>query len=330
MATLAACAVYGVWSTGRTAGGALVVYCAHDAVYAEAILRDFERETGLPVEVRYDTEATKSLGLTQLIERERSRPQCDVFWNNELLGTLALAERGLLEPYQGPGWERMPERYRAADGTWVGFGARLRVWIVNTRELTAEEEMVTNLLDLEPTRIAMAMPMFGTTLTHYCVLAETLGLEGLQTLRARWRSSGVREVPGNGLVKDLVAAGSCDAGWTDTDDTFLALEAGAPVAMLPIRVAGRPIVIPNSVAIVRGTTRLEAARKLVDYLTSAETELKLARSSARQIPLGPVAVDQLPDEVRPLLEWATDAHDLRGLLPQRQAVLAWLRRDAAP
>src|SRR5262252_3639724 len=42
---------------------ALVVYCAHDSIYAEQIFKSFEQETGIPVEVRYDTEATKSLGL---------------------------------------------------------------------------------------------------------------------------------------------------------------------------------------------------------------------------------------------------------------------------
>ena len=40
----------------------LVVYCAHDREFAEVVLQEFERQTGIPVSVRYDTEATKSLG----------------------------------------------------------------------------------------------------------------------------------------------------------------------------------------------------------------------------------------------------------------------------
>src|SRR5947209_1755784 len=47
----------------------LVVYCAHDAVFAEAILRDFEKQSGIPVAVKFDTEATKSLGLVEQIIR---------------------------------------------------------------------------------------------------------------------------------------------------------------------------------------------------------------------------------------------------------------------
>jgi len=43
---------------------ALVVYCAHDAAFSEEILKAFEKKTGIKVEPRFDTEATKSLGLT--------------------------------------------------------------------------------------------------------------------------------------------------------------------------------------------------------------------------------------------------------------------------
>jgi iron(III) transport system substrate-binding protein len=310
--------------------GRLVVYCAHDAIYAEAILREFEQRSGIWLDIRYDTEATKSLGLTQLIEREAAHPQADVFWNNELLGMLDLQQQGLLQPYRGAGWSRIPAQFRDADGHWVGFGARLRVWIVQRKELAAEEQAIADVLELEPARVAMAVPMFGTTLTHYTVLAKHWGVPQLQDWRRDLLTRGLREVPGNGLVKDLVSAGSCDAGWTDTDDTFLALDAGATVEMLPIRINNQTIVIPNTVAIIRGTSRTESAQQLVDFLTSAKTELRLANSAARQIPLGPVDAAALPDDVRPLLEWVAEGHDLRGLLETRQAVLAWLRQELAP
>src|SRR4051794_16547797 len=90
--------------SGRT-GPSVVVYCSHDAVFAEGILRDFERRTGIAVDVVYDTEATKSLGLVNRLLIERSRPRCDVLWNNELLGTMQLAHEGVLQPYRGSGYD---------------------------------------------------------------------------------------------------------------------------------------------------------------------------------------------------------------------------------
>ena len=68
----------------------LVVYCAHDSLYSKQILEEFERQTGIPVSIRFDTEATKSLGLVNLLIREKAYPRCDVFWNNQVLGTLDL------------------------------------------------------------------------------------------------------------------------------------------------------------------------------------------------------------------------------------------------
>lgn len=322
-----------VWLSGGGTfgrGDALVVYCAHDAIFSEAILRDFERETGIAVDVRFDTEATKSLGLLQLIEREREHPRCDVLWNNELLGTLALAEQGLLEPYQGTGWQRIPEKFRDPDGRWVGFAARMRVWIVNPKEVPADDATITAVLDAEPSRAAFAQPLFGTTLTHYAALWHAWGPEKLQHWHRDLRQRGLREVRGNAVVKDLVAAGSCDLGATDTDDLFVALDAGASVDYAPIRINGQTIAIPNSVAIIRGTKRRKAAERLVDYLTSAETEVKLAWSPARQIPLGPFDSDEFPFVVARLHDLAAESVDLRPLLPARQACLEWLRREAAP
>ncbi|HUQ68046.1 MAG TPA: substrate-binding domain-containing protein [Planctomycetaceae bacterium] len=335
LAVIAALALTGLWLNGAnpladSASRPLVVYCAHDAVYSEDILREFERQTGLPLDIRFDTEATKSLGLVQLLQRERQQPRCDVFWNNELLGTLDLQAHGLLLPYQGEGWQRMPERFRDADGHWVGFGARMRVWIVNTQQMSADESSVQWALALEASRVAMAQPMFGTTLTHYAVLSDAMGLPALQELHRDLRRRGLREVPGNGLVKDLVAAGTCDCGWTDTDDTFVALDAGAPVAMLPIEVNGNTIVIPNTAAIIRGTQRETDAQRLVNFLTSRDTELRLAKSSARQIPLGDIGDERLPDEVERLRLRVEQSIDLRPLLPARNAVLDWLRTESAP
>ncbi|MFO7958395.1 MAG: hypothetical protein R6X33_15010, partial [Candidatus Brocadiia bacterium] len=113
-------------------GDELVVYCAHDSVYSESVLNDFEEQTGIPVAVKFDTEATKSLGLIELLIREKENPRCDVFWNNELLGTMDLKTEGVLQPYKGPGYERIPAAFKDPEGYWAGFGARLRVYIVNT------------------------------------------------------------------------------------------------------------------------------------------------------------------------------------------------------
>lgn len=303
---------------------ALVVYCAHDSVFSQQVLDDFTRETGIAVTPRFDTEATKSLGLVNLIIREADAPRCDVFWNNETLGTIDLARRGLTEPYQGSGYKRIPSAFKDPDGQWCGFAARLRVWIVNTDKLDPTQAAVEEALEGRLEDFTWAKPLYGTTLTHYCVLWVVRGESVLKELDAKWRETAT-PAASNGQTRDLVANGTCAFGWTDTDDYFGAVDGGKTVAMVPVTVEGdRTICIPNSVAIIKGTTRRETAEKFVDYLLSREVELRLAKSESRQIPLGEIGDAQLPTEVADLIPLAAKGIDLSQAAAVRDDVLKWL------
>jgi iron(III) transport system substrate-binding protein len=142
------------------------------------------------------------------------------------------------------------------------------------------------------------------------------------------RARHLREVDGNSAVKDLVAAGVCDLGWTDTDDFFEARDAAKPVAMLPVRLEnGETICIPNTVAILRGARHLPEAQKLVDFLLSEKCELAFASAKSRQIPLGPVEVTRLPEEVKQLQRWAADGVPLGDLGSANADCLAWLKSE---
>ena len=311
----------------------LVVYCAHDSVYSEAVLNRFTEQTGIPVQMKFDTEASKSLGLVEMLVEEREHPRCDVFWNNELLGMMQLSEEGILQPYKGPGYERIPDQYRDPEGRWTGFGARTRVYIANTTTFEGSANLSQAapalLAEGDLSRVAIAKPLFGTTLTQYCAVWKTEGPDWLKEWHAATRNRGLKEVNGNSVTKDLVASGVCDLGFTDTDDYYLAVDAGQPVTMAPVRLEdGSTICIPNTVAIVAGTQRTSEAQLLVDFLLSEETELRLAKSSSRQIPLGrltPGNEKQLPEEVRAMIPWITESVDLTKLGDARQACLAWLK-----
>ncbi len=314
-----------VWHRGPLP---LVVYCAHDSIYAEKILRDFERQSGVSVAIRFDTEATKSLGLVELLLREKDAPRCDVFWNNELLAMLDLTAQGVLEPYRGAGFARMPGAFKDPAGCWTGFAARMRVIIYNPIKLPhgPETGLFTAFASGDPSRLALAKPLYGTTLTHYSALWKAWGAEKTIAWDGAWRARGVREFNGNAAVKDAVAGGACDAGFTDTDDFFEAKDAGANVAMQPVRLDnGQVVCIPNTVGIIHGTRRLHEAQQLVEFLLSESTELALAHSNSRQIPLGPISDDALPPEVRELRQWSKDAVPLIDLGPAREACLAWLK-----
>ena len=68
----------------------VVVYCALDLEYADAILADFTRETGIHVRLNSDNEITKTVGLSNQIKLEKEHPKADVFWSSDTSRAVAL------------------------------------------------------------------------------------------------------------------------------------------------------------------------------------------------------------------------------------------------
>ncbi len=312
----------------------VVLYCAQDQEFAEGLLADFTRETGLAVAPKFDTEANKSVSLAVELEQEAGRPRCDVHWNNEILGTIRLARRGVYAPYDPPTAAGFPGWTRGPDHLWQAFAARARVLVVNTR-LVPEGERPRGLFDLLDgkwkDRLALAKPQFGTTATHAACLFAVLGTDAATDFFRRLKGHGVNVVAGNKQVAVGVAEGRFALGLTDTDDALIEVRAGRPVALVYLDRepdAAHPklgtLFIPNTLAAVKGGPNPGGARKLVDYLLRPQTEARLAEAGGFQIPLNPAVTAHLPDglltprEVRPL---EVDFGRAADLWDQTQAVL---------
>jgi iron(III) transport system substrate-binding protein len=295
----------------------VVVYTALDEGFSRPIFADFEEETGTEVRPKFDTEATKTVGLTQAILAEEARPRCDLFWNNEILNTLRLERAGLLREYRSPAAEDYPEFAKSPNGTWHGFAARARVLIVNTDRL-AEDERPTSINDFRDPkwqgRCGIAKPLFGTTTTHAAVLFATLGEEEAKNFFNDVKAN-AQVLAGNKQVALAVAAGHIDWGITDTDDAIIEIEGAKRVAIVyPDQGEGElgTLFIPNTLALIKGSPNPKAAERLVDYLLAPGVEAKLAAGPSAQIPLNP-AVDvevrvESPKKVRPMeVDWQAAA-----------------------
>jgi iron(III) transport system substrate-binding protein len=298
----------------------VIVYSAQDQPFAEAIFADFTKKTGLEVAAKYDTEATKSVSLASELSLDAKRPRCDVHWNNEILTTIRLQREGIYEPYSSPSAEPYPAWAKAPDHTWTAFAARARIIIVNTKKVP-EAERPKSLFDLADPKwkgqVAMAKPLFGTTGTQAAALFEVLGSDAASDYYRKLKANDVRIVAGNKHVAEGVGRGDFALGVTDTDDAFEEFEAGHDVAIVfPDRDSSAAnarfgtLFIPNTVAVVKRCPNPDGARKLVDYLLSAEVEKRLAESASHQLPLNPQVKAKLPPgmltpaEVKPMaVDW---------------------------
>ena len=267
----------------------VTIYVSTDRVFSEPILKGYQQKTGIKVNAVYDTEETKSTGLANKLLAEKNNPQADVFWSNEPVRTLILKSRGVLAPYQSPSAEGIPAIFKDSENYWTGFSARIRVIVYNTR-LVKPDDAPKSIYDLTDPKwknqIAIADPRFGSTSFHIAALYAELGDEKADEFFRKLKVNGVKIVPGNSVVRDLVVKGEVKMGLTDTDDVNVALEDKQPVAMvLPDRDGMGAPLMPNMVSIIAGAPHTEAGKNLIDYLLSTEVERELAKSEAVQIPL---------------------------------------------
>jgi iron(III) transport system substrate-binding protein len=273
------------------AGDEVVVYTALDRAFSEPILEGFTAQTGIRTRPVYDTESTKTVGLVNRIRAEAARPRCDVFWNNEILNTLRLKHEGLLQTCQVAQAENYPERFRDPEGYWFGFAARARVLIVNT-QLVPAELCPTSVKDLADPRwrgrTGIAKPLFGTTASHVACWFALLGEKPAAQMLAAFKANGVQIAAGNKACAEMVGAGRLAFALTDTDDALEEEGAGKPVRIVfPDGGEGQmgTLLLPNTVALVKGCPHRDAGARLLDYLLSPDVEQRLADGPAGQIPL---------------------------------------------
>ena len=313
-------------------GTSVVVYTALDQEFSEPVFQEFTQQTGIQVLGKFDTESTKTVGLTQAIFAEQAQPRCDVFWNNEIVNTLRLDQAGLLAAYQAAGASNFPKQFRSSKSTWHGFAARARVLIVNT-ELVPEDQHPDSIFDLaDPAwkdKAGIAKPLAGTTATHAACLFAHWGEEQAQDFFRKVKAN-VRVMSGNKQVALSVASGELAFGLTDTDDAIIELEKGHPVTIVyPDQEEGQigTMFIPNTISIIEGARHMEASQKLIDFLLSPTVETMLAKGPSAQIPLNP-AVEDLPRVETPRTVRAMQV-DFEAAAQQWDSAAEFLRQEFA-
>jgi iron(III) transport system substrate-binding protein len=270
----------------------LVVYVSADDKIAREVFNAYTEKTGVAVEWVGDTELTKTTALVQRLKREKNNPIADVFWSSEVLGTIQLADDGVLADCKQESLKEWPKNYRDEEYRWFGFSPRARV-IAYDPEKIAKEELP--LYWWEYGEAVMADPRFGTTLTHVSVMAEYPSeAEALFVSMEKRPLLG-----GNSATVQAVVDGSARYGMTDSDDVHAAIARGDSIAMhFPRHHAGSgggTLLIPNTVAIVKHCDHPQLAEDFVIFLLSDEVATLLAKSTSHNIPIQPTVQAMFPE-----------------------------------
>ena len=170
---------------------------------------------------------------------------------------------------------------------------------------------------------AIANPVFGTTTMHVAAWFSAWGEQEAKSFLSAIKENEVKLASSNGEVKRLVAAGEVTFGLTDTDDAFVAIEAGAPVEVVyPDQDGKGTLVMPTVVVLIRDGPHPRAAQQLIDYLLSAEVETTLAESAAH-MPLRRDAAH--PAHIRAAGELRSMKVDYSDVARRMEEIHPWLR-----
>jgi len=267
----------------------VVLYCSVDQSIAEPIVAEFEQQTGIKVLARFDTEASKTVGLVQRIRAEAASPIADVFWSSEVFHTIRLAREGLLVRYNSDRTKDWPAKYADLNGQWYGFALRGRVIAYNTERISSNDapHLLEDLLDNKwAGLLVMATPEFGTTGGDVASWFAHYGSDEAKKILQLLKANKIRLVDGNSTAVRMVATGQADICLTDTDDVYAAQRNGWPISMNYLDQGGDgSLVIPNTAAVIKGGPHPEEVKVLMDFLLSEQLEQMLAVSDSHNCPV---------------------------------------------
>ncbi len=270
------------------AADTLKVLCGVDEAWCATMKTAFEARSGLSVTIE-----RKSTGeILDQLRAEKDHPTVDVWWGGTGDTHLQAASENLLEPYTSRNeddvlpWAQnfFTMSHGQSAGIYAGaLGFAYNSVLVAKAGLPAPNcwKDLTN--EAYRGRILAGNPnSSGTAFTTLATLIQLFGEEeAFEYMRALNRNIAEYTKAGASPVK-AAGRGEIAIGISFMHDAVTQKEAGAPLVIVaPCEGTGYEI---GAVSIVKGTTRLEAARQFVDFALSPEGQATGAAAGQNQVP----------------------------------------------
>ena len=292
-------------SCGGDDKSVVTVYSGRSENLMKPILDEFERETGVSVQVRWGS----STDLALLIAEEGEQTQADVFISRSPGPVGFLESKNLLTAMDSSVLELVAAEHRGANGTWIGFSGRKRV-LVHNLDLVPASELPSSVFELtDPTwRGRVAIPAAnGSFVDWFTVFRDQYG----DDVATQWLDDMVandsRNYPNNVSIVDAVARGEVDVGLVNhyynhrmaADAEAAGRQHLAANYDLSDEDIGSLLII-SAATLTKNVQDREAAQRLISYLLSPSAQSYFTRSTYEY----PLAGDVEPNPVLPPLSSA--------------------------
>lgn len=298
-------------SLAQGATSVVLATSAPEALYAP-VVAEFEKRTGVKVDVRH----AAGPEVVASVLGARSGPTSDVVWLTEPNGMIRLAKEGALAPLTSSVAKERPRQYIGSGALWHGFAARARGFAINTADVSEPPTDEFSPGEWQFRHAYAPLFSFGmfvvpypedsTTGAHFGALYTIWGEYEFQKWCFQNRRQQMRLVPDSAEAARTVAMREAAGGVADASDIYAQQALGRPVEFLPLRndlvdlsnrqiLSFGPIVLPNTVGVVKDAPGASNGAKLAEFLLSADAERMLAKSEWKTVPVRPEVAKEFPE-----------------------------------
>lgn len=271
----------------------LTVYSGRDEELVAPILERFVEESGIEVEVRYGDTAE----MAAMVIEEGDNSPAEIFYGQDAGALGALQKEDMLAELPDSILDRVPARFRSAEGRWVGTSGRARVIAYNTETVEAAElpDSIWGLTEPEwEGRVGWA-PENGSFQAFVTALRLIEGEDRAEEWLEAMLDNDVVVFSGNSDIRDAIAAEEIDAGLIN--HYYVARSREEAGGDYPVEVhyvdgddAGALINIAGAGVIAVGDNA-EGAEELIAFLLSYEAQEHFAEETKEYPLVGGVPVD---------------------------------------
>src|SRR3954468_17434976 len=297
---LAACG--GSGGAAAESGGSepvtLTLYNAQHEDLMKAVVEGFTDKTGIKVEFRSGDDSELA---NQIVQEGKASPAA-VFVTENSPSVQVVADAGLFAPVDKDTLAQVPEKYRPESGDWTGFAGRSTVLAYNP-DLISEADLPASMMDLANPewRGKVGFPPGGAD--FQAIVGAVLELRGEKATRTwlQGLADGDAVYQGNSAVMQAVNEGKIPVGiiyhyyWYKDQ-----AESGENSDHVKLHLFGHQdpgaFVSVSGAGVLASSKHQDEAQQLVNYLTSADGQRKLAESTALEYAVadGVASADVLP------------------------------------
>ncbi|WML38419.1 ABC transporter substrate-binding protein [Neobacillus sp. OS1-2] len=267
----------------------LVVYSPNPIEFNEPLVKEFEDETGIKVEV-----ISAGAGeLLKRIESEGDNPLGDVMWGGSLSSLDPFKDH--FAKYQSKNEDKVIDDYKNDDGFITRFSLVPSVIMVNKNlagelNISGYEDLLNKQLK---GKIAFADPAkssssFEQVINELYAMGNGDPEKGWDYVGKLIGNLDHKLLSGSSAVYKGVADGEYSVGLTFEEPVVNYMNDGAPVQIVYPKEG--TIVKPDGAAIIKGAKNLENAKKFIDFITNEESQTMVANELNRRPVLSTVKI----------------------------------------